>query len=315
MGISTEQEAEKAKERIVAAMKNGEEVNIKNISTFVGHVSLNDLFKKTIALHWSNTDHGLRMQKMTKQITAILGVNFPVKDINMEVVDDFILTLKNNGNSNGTINRKLACLSKALNVAKKRNYVDHIPEIEWLEEGVGRVRFFTKAEENQLLAFLTQCGQHEMHDLVVFLMDTGLRRGEAMKLTAMDYLKDSILVRQIANTKNKYKSRSVPLTKRAKEIVESRLDREGKLFNLSATQIRDKWNRARNHLGYGNDPEYVLHTLRHSCASRLVQGGIGLQVVKEWLGHNSLSMVLRYSHLVPKNLLNAVNVLEVKEVA
>ena len=35
--------------------------------------------------------------------------------------------------------------------------------------------------------------------------------------------------------------------------------------------------------------------LRHTCASRLVQRGVPLLVVKEWLGHNDIKMTLRYS--------------------
>ena len=51
-------------------------------------------------------------------------------------------------------------------------------------------------------------------------------------------------------------------------------------------------------------------TLRHTCASRLVQAGVGLPVVKEWLGHKTNSLTMRYAHLAPKNLLDMVHVLE-----
>ena len=63
-------------------------------------------------------------------------------------------------------------------------------------------------------------------------------------------------------------------------------------------------------MGMGHDKEFVPHCLRHTCASRLVQRGVPLLVVKEWLGHADIQMTLKYSHLCPTNLEDAVKVLE-----
>ena len=41
-----------------------------------------------------------------------------------------------------------------------------------------------------------------------------------------------------------------------------------------------------------------------------MQNGVSIQVVKQWLGHRTLQMTLRYAHLNVDNLMNAVNVLE-----
>jgi len=64
-------------------------------------------------------------------------------------------------------------------------------------------------------------------------------------------------------------------------------------------------------MGYGTDKEFVLHALRHSCASRLVNAGIDLYVVKEWLGHSSIQITERYAHLNPTKLAQAAEALEV----
>ena len=90
LGIKTDKEAERVRERIFIAMKRGEKIDVKNVSIFSGDITINELFQKTIALYWSHTDHGLRMQKMSRQIESLLGVNTLVKNINMDVLDDLI---------------------------------------------------------------------------------------------------------------------------------------------------------------------------------------------------------------------------------
>jgi hypothetical protein len=49
-------------------------------------------------------------------------------------------------------------------------------------------------------------------------------------------------------------------------------------------------------------PDVSLHTMRHTCASRLVQGGMDLYRVMTWLGHSSINVTQRYAHLAPTSL-------------
>ena len=53
-----------------------------------------------------------------------------------------------------------------------------------------------------------------------------------------------------------------------------------------------------------------MHALRHTCASRLVNKGIDLYVVKEWLGHSSTQVKEKYAHLAPHKLSHAATVLD-----
>lgn len=52
-----------------------------------------------------------------------------------------------------------------------------------------------------------------------------------------------------------------------------------------------------------------FHTLRHSFASRLIQKGASVFVVKELLGHEDIKTTQIYSHLQTQNLEEAVNLL------
>lgn len=55
--------------------------------------------------------------------------------------------------------------------------------------------------------------------------------------------------------------------------------------------------------------DFMFHSLRHTFASHLVMAGVDLTTVSRIMGHKSLTMTLRYSHLAPNHLTSAVNVL------
>jgi site-specific recombinase XerD len=55
---------------------------------------------------------------------------------------------------------------------------------------------------------------------------------------------------------------------------------------------------------------FTWHCLRHTFASRLVMAGVDIRTVQELLGHKTISMTVRYSHLAPKHTLAAVERLD-----
>jgi site-specific recombinase XerD len=58
---------------------------------------------------------------------------------------------------------------------------------------------------------------------------------------------------------------------------------------------------------------YSWHCNRHTFASRLVMAGVDLRTVAELLGHRTLQMVMRYSHLAPEHQASAVDRLATRE--
>jgi site-specific recombinase XerD len=110
------------------------------------------------------------------------------------------------------------------------------------------------------------------------------------------------------DTKNG-KPRTLPLTTRALQAIQ-RQDREqeGPFTHIPEPHMNRLWDRTQAVLPALADT--VIYTARHTCASRLVQRGVDLRRVKEWMGHKSITTTLIYAHLAPDNLMDAVEVLE-----
>lgn len=254
----------------------------------------------------------------------LLGQAMLVTEVNETHVEHLVNTLEERGLQGSTINRYLAALSKMLSYAHKRHAIYHMermPFIEWHEENEGRDRYLMPEEEQEMIKLLTDWNMTDYLELYLFLIDTGMRLGEALS-----FKKSNVTINEVNNkkklvvnlkgsqTKNGHK-RSIPLTERAKSIVLPLYDnteRNDKIFShLNYWRAENVWRKLRKEMDLQDDKDFVIHCLRHTCATRLAQSGkIELHLVGEMLGHRSWVMIKRYSHLIPSNLLGAIDVLD-----
>jgi integrase len=79
---------------------------------------------------------------------------------------------------------------------------------------------------------------------------------------------------------------------------------------LDAHSLRWQWEKVRGLMKMDADPQFVVHMLRHTCASRMVQRRVPLAVVQKWMGHKKIETTLRYAHLAPDSLLMGREALE-----
>jgi integrase len=243
------------------------------------------------------------------------------------------------GTSKSTVNRDLAELRAALGRAVEWEHLaahplaglklarlDRVPVVRYLSaDEETRLRAALDAREAKArgareranawrrargYAELPAAAPEPLRPLVLLLMNTGLRRGEAFNLRWPDVdLERGRLTVQGAGAKGG-QTRVVPLNAEAREAVLAWHDHaagDGYVFPGREGERRDNIRKAWSGLlRESRISGFRLHDLRHTFASRLVMAGVDLNTVRELLGHADLRMTLRYAHLAPAHLEAAV---------
>jgi integrase len=211
--------------------------------------------------------------------------------------------------SAAAVNRPLALLRHLLRLAYDEwSVLDRVPKIRTEKEPQGRLRWLTRDEATTLLAACRKSKNKALPDLVEFCMFTGVRRGEALALT-WDRVDGSRGVVRLELTKSG-RRREVPLSSNADNVLARRWtsDAWGHVFGKrNWNAFRSAWEAALVTAGLEG---FRFHDLRHTFASWLVQRGRTLKEVQEALGHQTITMTMRYSHLAPDHLRAAVAVLD-----
>ena len=210
--------------------------------------------------------------------------------------------------SHGRLNRNLACLKSIFNKAIKWGKAEHNPVkgVTMLKENNMRVRYLEKEEIARLLS---NCSGY-IKSIVIVALNTGMRKGEilGLKWQDIDFRRDIIY---LLDTKNK-ENREVPMNEMAKDALLKTKRRGNSPYVFGSENgkrfrdVRKSFFTALNKSGIIN---FVFHSLRHTFASHLVMSGVDLNTVRELLGHKSIRMTLRYSHLSPGHKKHAVDVL------
>jgi integrase len=154
-----------------------------------------------------------------------------------------------------------------------------------------------------------------VREIVVFAINTGARLGEILSLRwdAVDLENRQIIIRSTDTFKTKTgKNRTIPLTKDAFTVILNRrkLHRCDLVFHKNRRQhlgntITHKFKLAVRAAGLSEAIHF--HSLRHSCASLLMQSGASITAVKELLGHSSIATTQIYTHNTTDSLRHEIN--------
>ena len=226
-------------------------------------------------------------------------------DVNMA---DIVLYVQSKGNKAGTVAREMNTINAMFKYAREIGM--DVEEIRLKKPSVddARLRWLTEGERDALI----DASAPEIKPLVTFLLFTGARLGEAFAVRWSDVLDGKVFLRSKKGRAKKTRTRAVPLLPEVADVLPP-VGRGSEL--VFANSNGGLWDR-NNFYDYfypackraGID-DFTPHDCRHTFASLLAQKGASLRAVADLLGHTSLAMVMRYSHLAPSHLEDTVGLL------
>ena len=213
-------------------------------------------------------------------------------------------------NSNAVINQKMGYLRVVLSEMEEDGYIEMIKMPKPRPTKNSKVHYLTEDMERELVGYLIVNHYNEAKDIVTCLIDLGCRVNELLGLEKrfVDFDNNQINF----NDRKNDQAVAVPMTNRVKNILYLQcfgLKNFDKVFSLNYSELNAIWQKARKDLGYADKKFYTLHLCRHTTASRLVQRGVPILLVKDWLGHEDIENTMIYAHLAPKALHSIVEVL------
>ena len=256
------------------------------------HQTLGDAMKRAWHDYYRHTKGAYNVHSQMKQVTGRGWYATQLEDIDTPLLIKWRTEILEAGRSAKTANRYLSLLSKVMNLSTHWGWLEAVPVIPLLPEGwSGRIRVITDEELDDMHQ-LFMVRDPWMKGLTSFLLDTGCRLGESLRITP-DARESALQSAKwtIWETKGG-KPRTIPLTGRAHAAL-----LEFHWAGKRNVDITRAWNWARGKLHLDKDPEFVPHALRHTRASQLVRDGHDLYKVANFLGHSSIKVTEKYAHL------------------
>jgi integrase len=217
-----------------------------------------------------------------------------------------------------TVNHHVVLIKAMLNKAVEWKHLKENPlkNFKKLKDpGLQEPRYFSKLEIDKMLSLANPF----MQKAIKILLYTGMRRSELVYLTwdDVDFQNTRIRIqskRESGFHPKSYKPRSIPMTKELEKLLMDLPPRGKYVFDNGKNEPL-------------HQPDYYthtfvsllkraeirganLHTLRHTFASYLVMAGVDLRTVQELLGHSTVKVTEKYSHLSPDHRTRAVGVLD-----
>jgi integrase len=254
-----------------------------------------------------------RDKSLKKHLVDFFG-NLPLLEIAPSLIAEYKTSRRKEGAAPKTVNNELVLMSHAFNLAiKDWEWVRENPVKKVSREKVNNQieRWLTPDEEKRLSTFSPRW----LNEITAFAISTGLRQGEILDLQwpQIDFSRGTLTILQ---QKNKGKD-TLPLNRKALRILKERArarqsDVDYVFYNGNAKRMdaRDLLRAFYSATEKAKVHNLRFHDLRHTFATRLVQGGVDIYTVQKLGRWKTISMVMRYAHHYPESLRSGIEVLD-----
>ena len=237
--------------------------------------------------------------------------DIPVNKITTSLINKMNDYNKSRPNINEVVNKKMGHLKLVLDDMKDDGYITmpDFPKPRPVKKNK-KTEFLTDDMERELMSYLTCFNYHEHRDVFKCLIDLGCRVSEILSLEKrfVDFKKNQITFQYRKNGR----PNTVPMSNAVQSIIKPYYDRCKTLellFDHDYNWANTVFQKAKTELGYQKHKWYRIHLFRDTCGSRLVQRGVHLLIVRDWLGHEDVKMTEKYAHLAPNSMHQVVEVL------
>ena len=240
-----------------------------------------------------------------------------LNEIGQRKIETYKARKLESGLSPKTVNNHLTVLRRLLSLAVEWEQLDHLPPFKWLRVPEQKFDFLDFEEAERLLAGADE----QWRPMILVGLKAGLRLGELIGLRweDVDLVAGRIMVRRaiargIAGTPKNGRTREIPMSDELLRALKAHRHLRGELVFcdamgrlLTKEECRHPLWRACKRAGLRL---LGWHALRHTFASHLVMRGAPLKAVQELLGHSTIEMTMRYTHLSPDVRKDAVRLLD-----
>lgn len=265
-----------------------------------------DILKKSLTT--------LDREKISKKhLLNILGRKTPLSEISTAIVYAYQKERIAAGSSASSVRQELSMLSRMFRIARgswQLNIENPVDAIERVPPPPGKERFLTTDEAEIVIEESKKVRNKKFYTYVLLLMHTGMRSREAaqLKISDIDFDRRTVTIWKTKTAK----PRTVPLTDEViVAINELQPDAAGYLF-LTASQrasvkqmiqpgkiFRRSWQTILRRI-IKQKPDFIPftpHDIRHTAASHLLLQGVDTRIIADILGHSTLTMIMRYTHI------------------
>lgn len=309
-GALTEQEAVEALKREYIRLlseSSGNQTAKREGITFrkFSEIYLNDYSKVNNRSHLANVSRMKTLNKFFGSLTLY--------EITPAHIEKFKSLRLRQGVSKSTIDRELALLKRMFSVAIDWNYASENPvkKVKLFKPDNKRERVLTPEEETRLLAV----AKDDLRMFLILLLNTGLRKMEALSLkwTDVDFEKKVLFVR--AENSKSGRGRVIPLNSillselkawRARTLNSPYVFPSPENPQKHRVEIKIAFKNACKKAGISN---LMVHDLRGTFATKLLQSGTDVETTRAILGHHSIVITQRYCHTTLERMKQAVETL------
>lgn len=274
-------------------------------------ITLKEARELSLRIRWKGLAYERTAEIYSQSALDYFGADTQLGEITAPMIQGWRQKLAAKGNRPDTINKKVSAVRAMMADAVLHGRLEAMPSLpRQLTKRNTKDRVFSDQEVAGLCAYFQAIDQPAAADLLVFLLETCCRWGEAEKLKGQDVsLKQGTVT--FWSTKNG-RPRSVPLTRRAIDAITPHLPPVPghRVWPYSYCTYRRHFASGKEALGLADDEALTIHTTRHTCASKLASRGVSQGQLMAFGGWESLAAVQRYMHLQTGALAACVAALE-----